>query len=537
MDLTLPILVGVAALGYNFNLKKNKNKNNISKLNDNVLAHEKSNSKHIFNSNMINESQVKMNDQSVLQTLKSEKPLITNTINPVLFDYSCSSENNDSCGNLNNYSEEKKMLNGPLFNTNSDYLSEHVLVENYTDGQISDLTGLPMDLTHENMVPYTTLKGDYRVLDQNEYNSNRMHQLSGDVRPLSKDKDVTPIYQPHVDRSPYKMTYTQMIDQARFDTSTKISGVTSVEQTTVGKIPQQMIRIEPKNVDQLRSKIKPKMTYKGNINPGKGFTQAMTDIGEYDFKSRGKKVYNADTQLSGYSFKNKKGDIRPEQVLKNNKTDMPENSYGIAGIGNFASYLNVSDWFNSFSTQKKDSIHTNDSKNGMRNLKIPKGNIEQQNNNLDNTYLRTQERDTTIQNNYIGLPSALSKFGFTNKNDTLDTPKITNKEMNLLEYQGNKVYPINAPIDRESTFNNKGTNKVVPLQHFSNGKLATSGTTSDIGVFQLSNRMESVSHSGYKSFMGNQLDIKNIGQYSFNSSGKSQDMSSRNTTHHTLSPL
>ncbi len=536
MDLTIPLIAGIAALGYNFNLKRQKE--NSSKLNNKILAHEKPNSKTIFNSTYVNEAQLKMNEQAFLQTLKANNPLVTNTIDPVLFDYSCSGNNNESCNNLNNFTEEQKMLDGPLFNQKNDYLSSHLLVENYTNGQISDLTGLPMELTHQNMVPYTTIKGDYRSFDNTDYNTIRMEQLTGNVKPPSKDKGVEPIFQPHIDRSPYKQTYTQQVDHSRFDTSTKISGVTSVEQTTVGKIPQQMIRIDPKNVDQLRSKIKPKMTYKGNINPGKGFTQSMTDIGEYDFKSRGKQVYDSSKELTGYSFKNKQTELRPEQILKQNSGSIPEDSFGIAGIGNLASYLSISNWFNAFSVQKKDSIDTGNSKNEMRNLRINVGNIEQQNNNLDNTYIRTQERDTTIQNRYIGLPSALTKYGFTEKNNTLDEPKITNKEMNLFAYQGNKVNPINQPTNYDSLQSNvKGTNKVVPLEHFANGKLATTVSTNEIGKIGMSNRFNSQSHSGYKGYMGNQLQLQNSGKYALQTKDKSQDLSSRSLTHFNLATL
>jgi hypothetical protein len=482
MDLSIPILISLGALGYTLNTKKNE-----THLNNKMLGREKPSSKHTFNSNFVNEAKLKDLEVATLQHKKSRKPGITNVINSSVYPLDCSfdSETNRSGGICNDLfpEESEKLLNGPMFNKDLDYLYDHIPIENY-DGPISNMSGLPMELTHNNMMPNTTIKGDYRVYDNVEARQTRLEEITGNT--YKPEKNIKPFAQPHVDRSPYKQSFTQVVDKSRFDVSKFISNVVPFKQITVGKIPQQMIRIKEKNVDQLRSKVNPKQVHYGRTNHAKGHALPMNEIGKYDRKSRGVKDYKLGINNSmPTSAFYKKGYNTNEftKFQEPKKTAVNEVNIGNPNK-NTGSYFGISELWNAITGIKKDSVESNMSNNSIRNAKMNTFTQTHNENNLNHTYLKEQERDTTIINKYTGI-AAKQDFGFSNHVRDPSQIKTTNKEMNLQSYFGISEAPNNAPLlyDNQKSITNM-SEKPLFENYTPNGLMATLPEKSQIGMFK-----------------------------------------------------
>ena len=488
MDLSIPILVSLGALGYTLNNKSNK-----SHLNNKMLGREKPSSKHTFNSNFVNEAKLKELETATLHYKKSHKPGITNVVNSSVYPLDCTfnsekdAQANKDKGICNDpydiYPESEKLLNGPMFNKNLDYLYDHILIENY-NGPISNISGLPMELTHNNMMPNTTIKGDYRGYENTGARQTRLEEITGNTyKPV---KNTKPFAQPHNDRSPYKGSFTQMVDRARYDTSKFISNVVPFEQVTVGKIPQQMIRVKEKNVDDLRSKINPKQVHFGRTNHAKGNPLPMNDIGKYEIKSRGIKEYKLgiNNSVPTSTFYKKGYNTNEFTTFQDpKKCSMEELNMGNPNK-NTGSYFGISELWNAITGIKKDAVESDIAHNSIRNAKMNQYDQTHNENNLNNTYLKDQERDTTIINKYTSI-AGKPTFGFSNHSRDPSQVKTTNKEMNLQSYFGISEAPINAPLLYDSQKNITNMSEKPLFENYTpNGLMATLPEKSQIGMFK-----------------------------------------------------
>ncbi len=490
MDLTIPIIASLGYLGYNISSKNSSNKeansNKKNKLNDNVLGKEKPSSKHVYNSSFVKEAQLKEKELSTLNYLKSRQPAITNVINSSVYPLDCKKEGVYCNDSLDVWEEKDELLAGPLFNQALDYLNPKILVESADNVEISELSGLPMEKTHNNMMPYTTLKGDYRLNDEVGYNSSnniyqsKLYQYTGNDK-TTQPKNVELIQDIVPDRLPMKPTMTQLVDFDRYNTSKNISGVLPFSQITVGKIPQQLIQTPVKTVDELRSKNSPKITYQGRTNHAKINSLPMNDIGQdkYQIKSRSPREFELGINNSSVSRQYKAGNIQSKVVdfdLKPSKTF--EETLGNVGRS-LSSYLGISDAWNAITGFKKDDIGNGDAKNSIRNARMDMYSQTFNDSVQNSTYLKSQERDSTTINKYTGNVGK-SNFAPSNRNIDPTQPKITNKEMNLHEYQGISRNPTNAPMSYKSfTENAKLAEKVYKNGYFAGGS-KEQGTSLDI---------------------------------------------------------
>jgi hypothetical protein len=527
MDLTLPIIGLLGAIGYKLSTSESTKKN---KLNDNFLSREKPSSRHIYNSNFITESQLKERELSTLNYLKSHNPVRTNVIDSNVFNLDCNSERKDIkyCNDRFSTEESEDLLNGPLFKQNNDYLNPKYLVENYTNGPLSELSGLPMEMSHNNMMPYTTIKKDSQIMNNYDVFQTTLNKYTGNDKTRAP-KNTEPFFQNAPERLPNQPAYTQLVDHQRFNTSQRISGVIPVDQTTVGKIPQQLIRSPVKTVDQLRSKINPKQIYEGRTNHKGGPTE-RADIESFQRKSRTEGMYelNFDRSTISSNIKANNASHAITGNYSNNRDKLVnEDILGTPSL-NKSSYLGVSENFNDITALRKDAVNSNDSQNGIRNAKMNMYSQKDTQNNINNTYLKDQERDTTIANRYTG-PAGKSSLGKRQTEYDESPAKITNKEMNLKEYIGVTSNPINAPMDYESQKNFQINHKVMKENYTSNGGRESGTNKNMFSNYKLNNKAEMTNYfSTVKKTSPTQTLTANIGEYKNNNKLSNTDFKERN---------
>lgn len=527
MDLTLPIIGLIGAIGYKLSSTESLKKN---KLNDNFLGRELPSSKHVYNSNFVTESQLKERELSTLNYIKSYNPVRTNVIDSNVFNLDCNSERKDIkyCNDRFSTEESDALLNGPLFKQNNDYLNPKYLVENYINGPISELSGLPMELSHNNMTPYTTIKKDTQIMNNYDVFQTTLNKYTGNDKTRTP-KNTEPFFQNTPERLPNKPSYTQLVDHSRFNTGQRISGVIPVDQTTVGKIPQQLIRTPVKTVDQLRSKLNPKQIYEGRTNH-KGGPAERIEIDSFERKSRTEGMYELNFDRSSISPKIKATEA-PYSITSNysNNKDklINENINGTPGK-NVSSYLGISENFNDITGFRKDVVDSGNSRNGTRNARMNVYSQKDIENNINNTYIKDQERDTTISNKYTG-PVGKSSFGKRQTEYDVSPAKTTNKEMNLKEYIGVTSSNVPAPMDYESQKNFQINHKVMKENYTSNGGRESGTNKGMYENYTLNNKAQVVDYfSSVKKTSPSQTLVNNIGQYKNNNKVSNTDFKERN---------
>ncbi len=478
MDLSIPLIGVLSYFGYNISEKKTKQKKN--KLNDELLGREMPSSKHTFNSTFVKEAELKELEQSTLNYIKSEKPALTNVVNSSIYPF-----NGYDQGNSNLNEEEAQILNGPLFKQKMDYLSNKFLIEPMQGGpQLSELSGLPMEMSHNNMMPFTTIHGENRAYANDTVNSITLNKFTGNEKTTNREvpKNTAPFFKPTPQRLPNEANFTQKVDRSRFDTSKLISGVSPIPLITVGKIPQQLISTPVKNVDQLRNKNYPKLNAEGRTIPGSKLDKKSADIGEYNQKGRAPRQYEQNLRGTAVSSQIRKGDISnaiTDYKIKDCKNTQTE-GYTPNAIERIANYIGISDIFNFTTGFKKDAVDTADKT--TRNLKIKNHVYNYNQLNLDNTYAKEQQRDTTIFNKYTA-PVSKGNFGATQREYSANPNKTTNREINITSYSGITSNPINAPIDYQSFLENNRVNpRLIVNDHYNNGGRQLGTEKDDIGA-------------------------------------------------------
>jgi len=527
MDLSVPLLAGLSYLGYNISKKKTQRKN--KKLRDELLGREKPTSRHTFNSTFVKESELKELEKSTLNYIKSQSPALTNVVNSV-YPLDCSDKNVYCNTSYDTYEEKDKILSGPLFNEKMDYLYNKYLIEPMdSNQQLSDLSGMPMEMSHTNMMPYTTLKGDSRIYTNNNVNQILLDKYTGRDK-TTMPKNTEPFFKPVPQRLPNEPTFTQKVDRERYNTSKLISGVSPVPQITVGKIPQQLITTPVKNVDQLRNRLYPRLAFEQRTNHAKGNAVPAT-IENYTQKSRSPRQFELGISRSAVSSQYKKQNASNELTdyrIKDCKTGYNE-GYIPSIVKRINNYLGLSDLFNYTTGFKKDALDT--AEHNVRNVRMNDASQYTNDMQQQNTYVKEQSRDTTIFNQYSG-PVSKGNFGFTQREYDENPNKITNREMNLTSYSGITSNPVKGPMDYNSFLDNARINntKIVKQDHFNAGGRQMGITNEQFGEEKLINKVDKIDYfSNTKVPIQSQRNIQNEGLFEFNNSVSSSDFLNRYT--------
>ena len=210
MSISIPIIGLTMMIGYFLN-KDSKNKlavNYDNSIKKNIEGFERSNGSNIYESNMVNEVTEEMLQRSKLNYELSKSPSDTGILPPIYNSYSLESNgtiNNNVQGQLNYINKvsdikansfKPVIQNRPMFTEQSSIINS--TERNYADfssgelqidQQKSLLTGLPIDTSHNNMVPFfgSNLKQNVETFT----NESILDRYTGKSNTLYKPKQET----------------------------------------------------------------------------------------------------------------------------------------------------------------------------------------------------------------------------------------------------------------------------------------------------------------------------------------------------------
>lgn len=316
------IPISVALIGKYLNDKKESREitNIRNKLPDNELV----DSLGPYNNNRYNESIVKEMNEGKKMWDKSLNPKETNVI-PNNFNqfYTNTGEprllNNETILPQHEFitktqmdMEKNKIIDGPMFGVNNkenfDENVDPVRIRKTSNdpntnrgmslnstGEISSLTGLPLDPTHNNMVPnFGSNVTQNTDPDINEGILDR-HTGVGKI-PNRKKKETLPFFNLQKDNIFGTQPLPEELRKDRFVQSNLKTNVLPTPQVRVLPIDQAESRIRPymKNIDELRYKSNPKISFKSRpLAPPKG-TDQRGIFGEYNKNQPTKTFYIGD---------------------------------------------------------------------------------------------------------------------------------------------------------------------------------------------------------------------------------------------------
>lgn len=457
MDLSIPIIGVIAFLGYSLN--ETKTPREIPNKRKKISPHETPSGKNIYHSTFSKEIDVKERQIADIQFKKSRFPKKTNII-PPLYNTECSwgcdkkiseytitpSESkiiNDKILKKKNTNSKKTIINGPMFNSQlhgfSITVEEPVSVdmdkrENF-DPTISQLTGLPLDLSHDNMVPFF----GSNVTQNTDLNSRNsiLDNHTGETFTKIKKQETVQLFEPEKQQVFGTKTFGDLIDSDRYIPSRFHSNVKPIPDIKVQPLPETVVRPGYKSVDNLRVINKPKVEYEKPMTSGKKF---ITERGIQPrvFKNRPETAYNNDKLFT----------TTGQEKAPRSRENFSETKMGIKNVIAETS-LNLtpgSDLKKSGSSQRYTKNVNSDVQFSL-DLNNRKQEVEQDwvrnagSNNYDplddfinreSYFAPEQERETTSRMNLLpaktSVPDTYTGLG--------NLPKTTNKEMNLFSYKG-----------------------------------------------------------------------------------------------------
>lgn len=478
MDLSIPIIGAIAFLGYSLN--DSKAPRNEEKIRKKISPHELPSGKNVYHSTFSKEIAEKERQIADIQFAKSRFPNETNII-PPLYNTQCTwgcdkkvSEYtvfdnqkilNDSYKPKPKIATSQKIANGPMFNSSLnggplqgfsisvDADKPYDLKEKF-DNTVSQLSGLPIDLSHDNMVPFFGTN-----VTQNT-DLTRVNPILGNYTGMGQDikiqrKEASQMFAPTKQQVNGMQTYGDLVDTSRYIPSIYQNNVVPVPQIRVQPLPEEYVRPAYKSVDNLRVLNKPKVEDVLPLTSGKNF---VTDRGvQSQFaKNRTEKFYaNGEDRYLVTT-----GEIKAPRARENYSTDR-------TGIKNVIAEVapNVNGGYDPTKSEiqrytkeqcgiSADAIDTSNRKKETRRDWIRNAKSEQYDPlddfiNRESYFAPEQERETTSRMNIMpakkDIPGTYAGI--------IDLPKTTTKEINLFSYTGNAASEVTKPRDYTSAYN------------------------------------------------------------------------------------
>jgi len=432
MDLTIPIIASVALLGYNLNVGPKLTRFTQSR--QEVSANQIPSGKNIYENTYSQDVDNKVRQLGIDSYNKARNPMETNIIPP----YFNSNSNSTS-----------PIYNSSVFNGNGATLSEEQVSsfdKFQVDTGISELSGLPRDNTHSNMLPFFGGKLKANVKDHGFGSRESFTGNLGFARGKAKQEvnnPITPTPQ-NVFGSP---SLSNAAIKERYTASQRQNNVLPFQQIRgEAPIPSRDNQGHHKTVDELRTANNPKTSYPGRITapPKKELQRGL--VGKLNknkpdtaFES-GPNRWNGPT--AGYIHKpTMKENYTPSQFTTRGGEETL--NLGIVKVSNPQGPIPVSSTESAgliTKVRKPHKIGAHKSKDfGRNNASL----IEKRDFDLEaSTYfVPTQERESTSQ-----LPFATPSN--TNLSEYLapDQPlRTTLKETNLFGYTPNPENRISGP--------------------------------------------------------------------------------------------
>lgn len=328
--------------------------------------------------------------------------------------------------------ESDKYYNGPMFNNERGYTKE-IILENFTVGEEdknkSKLSGQPTDFSHQNMTPY--FGGSIKATRDSQstlnnytaaYKNPKNEPVAGVVNGKQNIHGMA--------------NYTTLVDSSRFDTSKYKSNTLPFEQYKESYIPQEQIRVNERNIDELRTLSNQKM----------GGVEARMNLGAGDYKRTTNPTFSKNQPNTAYTIDT--SDYYPTSVkgtlsarnynsvsgnISTIKADVVESELEIGGsyskgLGNRITMSNIDD--KSISTYHQESRRKLVKPvEHFRNIGSAVSGVKSD--PLKGYNLPEQERETSNRERF-GISGGYTKSPMADGYKA----KTTNKELNSYEYIG-----------------------------------------------------------------------------------------------------
>jgi len=413
MDKSLPVLFGLGVLGYicnkeDMSKKKKKKKINIEKFN----SYNKNENKNQNENENISEKIIK-------EQFKNENNIESFNNNIYESEYSnfIKLENKNKC--INRYNDSKLFEETNIIPKNMQVIKKH-----------SELTDSEMDFAHNNMVPF--YGGRIKQNMDLDSHNTRLNNYTG-MNDLKPKKDSTlQLFKPVKDLS--HVNGTPIVNNRdRYNAGKYKTNESPIESIRVGPglglNPNdgptggfhQDIRdfTTPKNVDELRVKTNPKISYEGRVVQGKSVTDERTSVPNFtQVKQRNFAINKEQFANSGVS----KPKAKPTHILKN--TNRKDSIEIIGTAGNNKSNL-------------KPELRSNYKRSNKITLTI---------NNNRNMKLKSKSNNNNNQNSY--------RAGGYNKHSNIENKDSFRNVLNAIKKRIMPFFDKSNTTIKQTTINN-----------------------------------------------------------------------------------
>ena len=339
-------------------------------------------------------------------------------------------------------------------------------IENFNNQKsVSLLTGKPIDMTHNNMIPFF---GGSIKQNVNAANSNQhvLERHTGESNLGFIKKEQSPLFQPQKSMSYVYGTPNTITSQMnRYIPSDKKTNELPAEKIQVGPginqgytwkpsggFQQQDSRpfALPKTVDDLRVLTNPKISYKGRVISGKYYLNNRTSLPNISKRRPDRYYENSPARYNTTVGANTKSKIHPKPILKKTNTRHIE-SY----IGNMGNHKNDKERIRPEIRKSRKVTFEND---GPRNLDAQGTNSDPEKFDYGkkNINLGTNQRDITGIRTHVTNITKIVKEIIAPIQDLIQPTKKDEQILNArmtgnLQVVGNEQLPVYDPNDTPKT--------------------------------------------------------------------------------------
>lgn len=288
------LIIGLTLVaGYLLN-KDSKPQKRTKQYNSDLIQVDKPNGDNIYSSNKVEEINQKILEMSTENYEKAKRPAETGVLPPLYNSYSIVGHKNgsDTIGSTSKIrqmyedaklQDPKKTMasvieSRPMFNATIDGVGTErsytttptqITIDN-EDVEKSLLTGLPIQRTHENMVPF--FGGSVKQNMEEFSNESLLDKHSGNVSTYFKKKEIGPLFQNERENIYGAPVFTTQVDTDRYIPSVYRQNEKVIEDIKVSALKsgtyENNIRPVFKTVDELRATSMQKQTYEGRVVSG-----------------------------------------------------------------------------------------------------------------------------------------------------------------------------------------------------------------------------------------------------------------------------
>jgi hypothetical protein len=498
MNLAVPITMLIGFLGYNMSSsgKVPRGSDNERKK---VSAYDEPSQTNTYRS--VYSKKVQNNERNLadIRYEKAKDPINTNIIPPLynsICNYDCDTNGNPRLvpntilpsvlpvdQKLDYSSKIQEMTESPMFAPpvigraieTTDSASggfQPIIKEAFTNQTgVSELTGLPIDLNHTNMVPFFKGTGTGQNMNLERHNST-LETFTGTGNNLVKS-EIPAMFKP-APQNVFGAQVTQ--DRTRFVQSNLKTNVLPVPQIMVSPLPADSVRPSYRTQEQLN--VNPRITNRP-IEPNTGVSQSQTQrgiIGEFR-KNKPETTYaiGPERYLPGSTVK---GQARREN-FSNKECNITETQFNInpavsrVPAGKTNVYRKGGEQINSLDTLVNTDKRQTDKSFGIRNAKGNSTEIARGCYTANEVQRNTTNR-MTLQPAGDRTKSVYHAF--------TDDAKVTSKQANLFSYTGNAESSVKNPMDYTSDYNyTRKTARINNNDYIGNAKFTSNSRMDETG--------------------------------------------------------